>query len=110
MGRFSYINNSLRLLGVVNVFSDDPRPYLEPSPDRLRNADVKVVIYEASPHKPVNKNRVQAMMEERGLGGSEALREGRIVILEPDSLAHHGPSHVEVLERLASALRSVFSR
>ncbi len=110
VGRFSYINNSLRLLGVVNVFSDDPRPYLEPSPDRLRNADVKVVIYEASPHKPVNKNRVQAMMEERGLGGSEALREGRIVILEPDSLAHHGPSHVEVLERLASALRSVFSR
>lgn len=110
VGRFSYINNSLRLLGVVNVFSNDPRPYLEPSPERLGSADIRVVIYEASPHKPVDREKVRAMMEERGLRGSEALREGRIIVLGPDSLAHHGPSHVAVLEHLASALHSAFSR
>ncbi len=110
VGRFSYITSSLKLLGVDNVFSQDPKPYLEPDPSRLAEAEVEVVIYEASPHKPLTTKTLRGILEERGLARSRALREGRIVLLEPDSLAHHGPSHVKVLEELSAKLRRLFSR
>lgn len=44
---------------------------------------------------------------ERGLDVLEAVKRGRIVVLEPDSLAHYGPSFFEILGELKDKVENV---
>ena len=105
VGRFSYITSSLRVLGVLNVFSDVPKTYFTPNYRVLSGVrDLEVIVYEPAPGGRHTVESVARLFERRGLGGLHAVRERRILVLEPDTLAHYGPSHVDSLNAVHKRL------
>jgi len=62
-----------------------------------------VIIYEKAPYKPYTTEKILQALAERGLDKTTAIREGRVIVLEPDSLAHYGPSLIiETLRFIAT--------
>jgi len=107
-GAHSYIADSLDLLGAETPFSRDRVPWvIEPDPRRIREFDPDVVVYEVKPFSKDTPERVRRKFEERGLGDLRALREGRLVLMPPDSLAHYGPSLIDSLESLVGKVRGI---
>ena len=63
------------------------------------------MIYEPSPHAKVKPKEELA---KRGLIDLRALREGKLVVLEPDSLAHYGPSLLTTITpKLISEIKKI---
>ena len=112
-GAYSYITDALRLLGAESVFGDEPREWLTPNLDLVKNADPDVIIYEAKMFSRFSEKELQGLVDRRGWRDMRAIREGR-VFLAPgplDFLAHHGPSFITVVmpwlkERLSSTART----
>ena len=110
-GAHSYIVDALEFLGAETVFSKDRVPWvINPDPGRVLEFDPDVIVYEKKPYSKDTPETVRRKLEERGLGSLRALREGRIVVLPPDSLAHYGPSLVDALEALAGKVEKLLAR
>jgi ABC-type Fe3+-hydroxamate transport system substrate-binding protein len=107
-GGHTYITDAFRHMGAETPFQAERATWItNPPADRIREFDPDVIVYEPSPYSPVNLERVVRSFEERGLGGLRAVRERRIILLPPDSLAHYGPSLVDALRSLASQVKSI---
>jgi iron complex transport system substrate-binding protein len=105
-GAHSYIVDALEYLGAETVFSRDRVPWvINPDPERVKSFDPDLIVYEKKPYSRDTPETVRRKLEERGLGGLRALREGRLIVLPPDSLAHYGPSLFDALEDLAAEAR-----
>ncbi len=108
IGAASYIDHGFSLIGLKNVFHGVRRAYFTPG-DELANLNPDIIVYEPKPgHKP-GVREIAEMFTERGLGGWKAVRDERIIVLEPDTLAHYGPSFIRFLEELASKARELLS-
>ncbi len=111
VGAHSYILDALEYLGAETPFSKDRIPWvINPDPERIREFDPDVIVYEVKPFSKDTPERVKRLFEQRGLGGLKALREGRLVLLPPDSLAHYGPSLIEAMEDLVRRVREALAR
>lgn len=108
VGKFSYITNSLYLLGVDHVYSNVSKTYFEPDYEFLsRIQSLEVVIYECAPGRLRGKSEVLSLMESRGLERLKAIVEGRVLVLEPNTLTHYGPSHIVELCKVSKRLREM---
>ncbi|MEB3787327.1 MAG: ABC transporter substrate-binding protein [Desulfurococcales archaeon] len=107
----SYVQDILEFLGAVTPFAGERKTWvIEPDPGVIREFDPDVILYEKSPYAPLDEEKIRADFEKRGLGDLTALREGRLVILEPDTLAHYGPSIFEDLKDIVGRVRSLIGR
>ena len=110
-GGHTYIVDSLRLLGVMTPFESERTTWItNPPVDVVREFDPDVIIYEPSPYVEFSVEKVIRDFEGRGLGGLRAVREKKIVLMPPDSLAHYGPSLLDTLEDLVGRVREVVGR
>lgn len=106
-GAHTYMADLLSLMGATTPFQGERATWIiDPPAERIIEFDPDVVLYEPSPYATVNP---EEQLAKRGLGRLRALREGRLVVLEPDSLAHYGPSLLtsiapSVAERVREAL------
>jgi len=105
-GAHSYIEDALEFLGAETPFSGTREPWIiNPDPSVIREFDPDVIVYEVKPFSKETPERVRRKFEERGLGDLRAIREGRLVLMPPDSLAHYGPSLVDAMEELSRRVR-----
>ncbi|GAB6147523.1 helical backbone metal receptor [Stetteria hydrogenophila] len=102
-GAHSYIADALNYLGARTPFDGLRQPWVvNPDPEVVKRFDPDVVIYEFKPLDRPSLEKAVKRLEARGLGSLRAVREGRILPLPGDSLAHYGPSLIETLEEVAS--------
>ncbi len=104
-GGHSYIVDALNYLGARTPLDAYRQPWvINPDPRVVAEFDPDVVIYEFNPLEEPSVERAAERLRERGLGSLRAVREGRILALPGDSLAHYGPSLVDVLEEIAEGV------
>jgi ABC-type Fe3+-hydroxamate transport system substrate-binding protein len=104
-GGHSYIVDALNYLGARTPFDGYRQPWvINPDPRIVAEFDPDVVIYEFNPLEEPSVEKAAERLMERGLGSLRAVREGRILALPGDSLAHYGPSLVDVLEEIAEGV------
>ncbi len=107
VGAASYIDHGLYIIGVSNVFGNVRKGYFQPEFSKVAELNPDVIIYEPKPLARISLDRIVAVFERRGWGGLKPVREKRIIVLEPNSLAHYGPSFISVLEYLRTRLEEV---
>ena len=106
-GGHSYITDALSLLGAETPFSYYRVPWItNPDPEVVRRFNPEIIVYELQPGAEKTFDQVREELRGR-LGDLEAIRRGRIVVLQPDSLAHYGPSIVYALEELVVRARGL---
>ena len=106
IGANSYIGDALDRIGLDHAFKDKRQSWIiNPSPQEIIEYDPQVIIYEKAPYKPYKDEKIIEDLKARGLDKTTALREGNIVILEPDSLAHYGPSLIDTLATLRDKIK-----
>jgi len=105
-GGHTYMADLYSLMGASTPFQGERRTWItDPSPERVKEFDPDVVVYEPSPYGKLDPREELAR---RGLAELRALREERLVVLEPDSLAHYGPSLLtDAAPSLAGKVRRV---
>ncbi len=107
VGAHSYIGDAFKFMGASHVFEGRREPYvINPEPADILAYDPDVIIYEQKLGENATLDGVRRRFEARGLGSLRALREGRVVIMEYDSLAHYGPSFFDAARTLAERVRS----
>ncbi len=108
VGALSYIGDALDRLGLNHPFQNERQPWIiNPDPAVIAKYDPQVIIYEKAPYKPYKDERIIEELASRGLGDTEAMEKGNVIILPPDSLAHYGPSLIGVLEELSHRLSEI---
>ncbi len=108
VGAHSYIGDALRFMGASHAFEGRREPYvINPEPAEIQAYDPDVVVYEQKLGEKATPESVRRRFEARGLGSLRALREGKVVIMEYDSLAHYGPSFFDAARTLAERVRSI---
>jgi len=104
VGAYSYIGDAFEFMGASHVFEGQRIPYvINPSPEAVKAFDPDVIIYE----QKASIESVRRSLEARGMGSLRALREGKVVIMEYDSLAHYGPSFFEAAKTMAERVKAV---
>ena len=107
VGAHSYIGDAFKFMGASHVFETRREPYvINPDPADIIAYDPDVIVYEQKLGENATLESVRRRFEARGLGSLRALREGRVVIMEYDSLAHYGPSFFDAAKTLAERARS----
>ncbi len=107
-GAYTYIVDALEYLGATTPFSATRDTWLvNPDAGVITEFNPDVVVFEAPYGVSDLREYALRKLGERGLDRLEAVRSGRLIVLEPDSLAHYGPSFFETLEELVKAVRSV---
>lgn len=110
-GAHSYIDDLLSHLGAETPFRGSRTTWvINPDPDTIKAFDPQVILYERSPYGNMDQEKIIKSFEERGLGSLEALKRGRLIILEPDTLAHYGPSIFEDTQRIVAEVRRMLSQ
>jgi ABC-type Fe3+-hydroxamate transport system, periplasmic component len=108
VGAYSYIGDAFKLMGASHVFEGQRIPYvINPSPEAVKAFDPDVIIYEQKLGEKASIESVRRSLEARGMGSLRALREGKVVIMEYDSLAHYGPSFFEAAKTMAERVKAV---
>ncbi len=112
---FSHITGALRRMGLENIYGEVPQAYLYGmpvpgyplfNPGEVPALQPDILVYEAKSRR-AGKERFLSLARARGWSRMEAVRKGRVVVLPPDTLAHHGPSFFENLHILARALHEI---
>lgn len=110
IGSHNYIDDGLSRIGLANIFSDVRQPWIiNPDPEEIVSRDPQIILYEKAPYKTYSHDKIIGSMKDRGLEETTALSRGNIVFLEPDSLAHYGPSIISQLDKLVSMVRGMVS-
>jgi len=99
IGKYSYINTSLRLIGLANIFSNYCKSYFNPNYDVVRENNPDLIIYEAR-SEDVSIEDVERRFKSVGLNSVSAIKNGKILLLKPDTLAHYGPMHISFLKEI----------
>ncbi|WP_148706530.1 ABC transporter substrate-binding protein [Aeropyrum camini] len=101
-GAHTYISDAFRIAGVETPFIRDRTTWIyQPPAERINRFKPHFILYEYSAYAPTSAEKVKRELEERGveIGGAE------LVLLEPDTLAHYGPSFIETMLSLLETLR-----
>jgi ABC-type Fe3+-hydroxamate transport system substrate-binding protein len=109
-GALSFADHAVRLAGVENIYSQEPRMFVEPDPRRVVEAEPTVVIVSAE--KLMRLTRERYLEKTPWARNLRAVREGRLVILpggKGEDLAHPGPSLLDTVEKLRARLASLLS-
>jgi iron complex transport system substrate-binding protein len=107
---YTYIVDALEYLGVETPFSNTRDTWLvNPDVRSVVEFNPDVVVFEAPYGVEDLLGYAMRRLEERGLGGLDAVKSGRLVVLEPDSLAHYGPSFFRTLSDLTARVKSVLN-
>ena len=110
VGAHSYIGDALDLLGASHPFSEARVPYIvNPDNSAIAKFDPDVIVYEQKLGENATPNKVRRRFAERGLNNLRAVKEGRIAILDYDSLAHYGPSFFSALKDLINKVKEALS-
>lgn len=109
-GTYSYITDTLNLLGFENIFGNHPFEWLKPDDNFIKENEPDLILYEPkmfSRSRDIKK--ITAFLSER-LGNVKALTEGKVFITPGiyDFLAHHGPSFIYKVLPFLSELRKSF--
>lgn len=116
-GYFNHVTHALHLAGLRNAFSDRGVDYLYGMEVKgyevldvvgaIRERDPDAIVFESKSFHPRESEGLEVMLS-RGLSDLRAVREGRVMTLPADTLAHYGPSFVRgigaVLERVWSLI------
>ena len=101
-GGHTYLADAMHLMGASTPFQEERTTWVvNPSPSTISRFDPDIILYEGSPYAKKTIEDVIKDFQERGLGSLRALKEKRIILLEPDTLAHYGPSLIKDLQRIA---------
>jgi len=107
VGAHSYIGDAFRLLEVRTPFDDDRKPWIiNPDPEKVRIFDPDLIIYEPKPFSKFSKEKILNKLEKR-LGKLRALEKEKLLILEPNSLAHYGPAFFDSLSSMVSEIKKL---
>jgi ABC-type Fe3+-hydroxamate transport system substrate-binding protein len=110
VGAHSYIGDALDLLGASHPFSEARVPYIvNPDNSAIAKFDPDVIVYEQKLGENATPSKVRRRFAERGLDNLRAVKEGRIAILDYDSLAHYGPSFFSALKDLINKVKEALS-
>ncbi len=108
VGQLTYIDHALSTLGLENIYGWKKATYFNPDPDYVAKEDPDIVIYEPKPFTKTSKEKILEKLASRpGWRNMKAFRENRVLVIEPDSLAHYGPTLVEILENLRKRIEEL---
>lgn len=99
--RNTLIGQLIELAGGINVFGDLGGRYVQISPEAVLKNDPQVIL---APQFHGQRVEVSALMRRPGLAGVEAVRNGRVVVLDGDVISRVGPRVAQALELVAHAL------
>ncbi len=100
-GGITYIDHALRTLGLENIFGDERITWIiNPDPAEIVRRNPEYIIYEPKPYSKYTIQGILEALKQRGLGATKALEENKVVILEPNSLAHYGPAIIDTLKEI----------
>lgn len=109
IGSHNYIDDAISRIGLINIFSDVRQTWIiNPDPNEILGRDPQLILYEKAPYKNYGKEKIIESFKERGLEKTTAIANGNIIILEPDSLAHYGPSILETLRGIVARIEETF--
>lgn len=100
-GPQSFIGDLLRLSGARNLFDETPIRYPKVSPEVVVAGDPDVILAPSTHATPITR---EAILKRPGWGQIRAVREGRVHIIDGDSISRCGPRLVDALEEIASVL------
>ncbi|MET1102345.1 MAG: ABC transporter substrate-binding protein [Pyrodictiaceae archaeon] len=101
IGSATYIDHALESIGLENIFRGIRRGYIKPDFDRVLQEDPDLIVYEPKPFTKPDPDRVIRMLESRRMWFRlRAIRRRHVLVLEPDSLAHYGPTLFNTLEKI----------
>jgi iron complex transport system substrate-binding protein len=110
IGAHSYIGDAFRLLGLITPFDNERRPWIiNPDPDVVRKFDPEIIVYEPKPFSKFSKEKIAEKLRKR-LGPLNALENDRLLVIEPNSLAHYGPGFFDSLEDLVNKVKFLLKR
>ncbi|MCE4608336.1 MAG: helical backbone metal receptor [Caldisphaeraceae archaeon] len=110
VGAHSYIGDAFSYIGASHVFEKDRTTYvINPDIEDVKRFDPEIIVYEQKLGEHADKKKIKEKLEKRGLGNLKAVKEGRIIIMEYDSLAHYGPSFFEALQRLVKRINDTLT-
>lgn len=97
IGNASFLNHALDFMGLKNIFADVYASYFQTPYEIAAEKNPQLIIYEP---KPMRKSRsgVEELVKryvELGLGGTESVKERRIIITGGDMVAHYGPAFID---------------
>ncbi|MCE4615155.1 MAG: ABC transporter substrate-binding protein [Desulfurococcales archaeon] len=101
IGGITYIDHALRTIGLNNIFGDQRITWIiNPDPKQILEKDPDYIIYEPKPYSKYTQESIIHRLRERGLQKLRALKEDRLIIIEPNSLAHYGPALLDILKEI----------
>jgi len=107
-GDYSYITDSLHLLGARTLFDGVRSEWLTPDLDEVATANPDVIFFEAKMYSKFGQQDLERLIDKRGWRHLDAVSKG-CCFLTPgplDFLAHHGPSFItESIPWLSEKLR-----
>ncbi len=107
-GAHSYIEDLFNYLGALTPFSRDRVTWvINPDPARIIEFNPDIILYERSPYADINLEKVLEGFKERGLDKLDAVKNNRIILLDPDTLAHYGPSIFTDTQKLVQKIRAM---
>lgn len=98
-GPGSFIHDALVAAGGVNVAADAPKPFCEYSLESVIQKDPQAIVTTMPESYEALKSKKRPGWEK-----VTAVREGRILLLDPDLITRPGPRLVEAIEQLARFL------
>ncbi|BAA80689.2 ABC transporter, substrate binding protein [Aeropyrum pernix K1] len=101
-GAHTYISDAFRIAGVETPFMSERTTWIyQPPPERINRFKPQFILYEYSAYAPTTAEKVRGELEARGVDVGSA----ELVLLEPDTLAHYGPSFIDTMLDLLKTLR-----
>lgn len=90
VGAHTYIDSLLKVIGLRNVYGNEPKAYFTPGNTQI---DADLVIYDPKPFRNRSSEAVVSELKARGI------RAKHYLITDGDELAHHGPYLIKVTAR-----------
>jgi iron complex transport system substrate-binding protein len=100
-GPTTFIGTLIELAGGVNIFADVSEEYPQVSSEEVVRRDPAVIL---GPDSHGEKLTLEQIQTRPGWGGIQAVREGRIYLVNGDIVSRSGPRLVDALEDIARAL------
>jgi len=95
-GAYSYITDSLHLLGASTLFDNARSEWLTPDLNKVASEDADVIFYEAKMYSKFSQQYLYRLIDKSGWRHRNAVMTGRYFLTPGplDFLAHHGPSFI----------------
>jgi iron complex transport system substrate-binding protein len=109
-GAYSYITDSLDLLGASTLYDEVRSEWLTPDLGKVAFENPDIIFYEAKMYSKFGQQDLERLIDKRGWRNLDAIKAGRCFLTPGplDFLAHHGPSFITdslpwLSERLSQA-------